>query len=97
MLEEVQGKDGAVTLKIIGAGFGRTGTWSTQAALNRLGFPCYHMQEVVLNKANRRHLDFWRKVANSAAGSSHDWNSVLRVAGTDERISRGESHPYSPS
>ena len=30
-----------MTLKLIGAGFGRTGTWSTFAALNRLGLPCY--------------------------------------------------------
>jgi Sulfotransferase domain len=34
-------------LKIIGAGFGRTGTLSTKAALETLGFgPCYHMTEV---------------------------------------------------
>ncbi|WP_258602420.1 sulfotransferase [Mesorhizobium sp. AR10] len=33
-----------MALKLIGAGFGRTGTWSTFAALNRLGLPCYHMQ-----------------------------------------------------
>lgn len=37
-----------MALKVIGAGFGRTDTWSTFAALNRLGFPCYHMQEVIL-------------------------------------------------
>lgn len=54
-----------MTLEIIGAGFGRTGTWSTFAALNRLGFPSYHMQEVIINKANKGHLDFWRKVVNS--------------------------------
>lgn len=28
-----------MALKVIGAGFGRTGTWSIFAALNRLGFP----------------------------------------------------------
>jgi hypothetical protein len=28
-----------MALAVIGAGFGRTGTWSTFAALNRLGFP----------------------------------------------------------
>ena len=54
-----------MAVQIIGAGFGRTGTWSTFAALNQLGFRCYHMQEVVLNKANKRHLDFWRAVANT--------------------------------
>jgi hypothetical protein len=34
-------------LKIIGAGFGRTGTKSMKEALEHLGFgPCYHMFEV---------------------------------------------------
>ncbi len=65
-----------VTLKVIGAGFGRTGTWSTYAALNQLGFPCYHMAEVINNKENKTHLDFWRKVANSPPGSQHDWSQV---------------------
>jgi hypothetical protein len=64
-------------LKVIGAGFGRTGTWSTFAALNQLGFPCYHMQEVILNKANTSHLAFWRKVANSPPGTRHDWDQVF--------------------
>jgi hypothetical protein len=36
-----------MTLKIIGAGFGRTGTMSLKLALEQLGFgPCYHMIEV---------------------------------------------------
>ena len=66
-----------MTLKVIGAGLGRTGTHSTQLALNQLGFPCYHMVEVILNKDNKTHLDFWRKVANSAPGSEQDWNQVF--------------------
>ena len=66
-----------MTLKVIGAGLGRTGTHSTQLALNQLGFPCYHMVEVILNKDNKTHLDFWRKVANSPPGSEHDWNQVF--------------------
>lgn len=64
-------------LKIIGAGFGRTGTWSTFAALNQLGFPCYHMQEVLLNKENKSHVDFWCNVANSPPGTPHPWNHVF--------------------
>jgi hypothetical protein len=33
-------------LKVIGAGFGRTGTLSIKAALEELGFgPCYHMND----------------------------------------------------
>lgn len=66
-----------MTLKVIGAGFGRTGTMSTYTALNQLGFPCYHMIEVLMNKANKAHLDFWRMVANSPPGTKHDWNQVL--------------------
>ncbi len=66
-----------MTLKIIGAGFGRTGTASTYAALKELGFPCYHMTEVIRNKANKNHLDFWRKVANAPEGMQHDWNEVF--------------------
>ena len=66
-----------MTLKIIGAGFGRTGTLSTYTALNQLGFPCYHMIEVLMNKANKAHLDFWRAVANSPPGTQSDWEQVL--------------------
>ena len=64
-------------LRVIGAGFGRTGTWSTKAALNQLGFPCYHMSEVLGNKENKSHLNFWRKVANSPPGAQQDWNRVF--------------------
>ena len=63
--------------KVIGAGFGRTGTWSTLHALNQLGFPCYHMTEVVQNKANKSHLNFWLKVANSPPGVQHDWEQIF--------------------
>ncbi len=66
-----------MSLKIIGVGFGRTGTHSTFTALNQLGFPCYHMFEVIENKANTGHLDFWRKVANAPAGTQHDWSEVF--------------------
>ena len=66
-----------MTLQIIGAGFGRTGTWSTYAALNQLGLPCYHMVEVIRNKENKSHLDFWRKVANAPPGTQQDWQQVF--------------------
>lgn len=64
-------------LQIIGAGFGRTGTMSTYQALNDLGFPCYHMIEVLQNKANKSHLNFWRKVANAPAGTQFEWEKVF--------------------
>jgi len=39
-------------LKIIGSGFGRTGTMSTKMALEQLGLgPCHHMVEVMGNPA----------------------------------------------
>ncbi len=64
-------------LKLVGAGFGRTGTMSTYRALQQLGFPCYHMLEVMQNKANQSHLDFWLKVARAPAGTQHDWEEVF--------------------
>jgi len=43
-------------VKVIGAGFGRTGTTSLKAALEELGFgPCYHMMEVF---AHPEHADW---------------------------------------
>lgn len=67
-----------MALKIIGAGFGRTGTMSTYTALKQLGFPCYHMIEVLQNPANKTHLDFWSRVANTPAGTQHDWEQVFK-------------------
>ena len=64
-------------MEIIGAGFGRTGTLSTFTALNDLGYPCYHMLEVIENKANKTHLDFWNGVANAPAGTKHNWEQVF--------------------
>lgn len=71
------GRNISMALKIIGAGFGRTSTMSAYTALNQLGFPCYHMEEVLENKANKSHLNFWHKVANSAPGAQHAWEQVF--------------------
>src|SRR3546814_15018603 len=57
-------------LKVIGAGFGRTGTLSVCTALNQLGFPCYHMFEVLENKQNKSHLDFWRTLGKQIGRTS---------------------------
>lgn len=44
-------------MKVIGAGFGRTGTTSLKAALETLGFgPSYHMTEVFTHP---EHVGFW--------------------------------------
>ena len=59
-------------MDLIGAGLSRTGTMSTQAALERLGYPCYHMTEV--GRA-RGHLDIWR--AFLADQSEMDWANLI--------------------
>ena len=59
-------------MKIIGAGFGRTGTMSLQAALERLGYPCYHMKEVI---KNADHLRRWH--AFTTADARMDWRALF--------------------
>lgn len=51
-----------MTLSIIGAGFGRTGTTSQQRALDELGLgPCYHFDEVLKNPG---HDQLWLDIVN---------------------------------
>ena len=39
-----------MVIKVIGAGFGRTGTGSLRNALEKLGYDkCYHMSEIMKN------------------------------------------------
>lgn len=65
-----------MTLSIIGAGFGRTGTLSLKLALDQLGFgPCYHMNEVF---ARPGHAQAWRDALR--AGHA-DWDGLLRGYG----------------
>src|SRR3954452_7833833 len=62
-----------MALKVIGAGFGRTGTLSLKIALEQLGFgPCYHMLEVI---ANPPFAEYW---AQAAEGRMPDWDEVFR-------------------
>lgn len=59
-------------MKIIGTGFGRTGTMSLQAALEQIGFgPCYHMLEVFKHLI---HIQAWLAAAE---GKTVDWEEVL--------------------
>ena len=59
-------------MKVIGAGFGRTGTMSLKVALETLGFdPCYHMTEVF---AHPEHTGFW---ISAWRGEPADWDGVL--------------------
>lgn len=59
-----------MSLEIIGAGFGRTGTVSMKAALEILGFgPCYHMREILKPRPgyNDGHLELWSEHARALA------------------------------
>jgi len=59
-------------LKIIGAGFGRTGTLSLKTALEELGFgPCHHMTEVFNNQWQ---LPYWQAAIE---GKPVDWHTLL--------------------
>ena len=59
-----------MTIKVIGAGFGRNGTLSMKLALEQLGFgKCYHMME-----CQPEHMAFWTK---AQAGEVGDWNDVF--------------------
>ena len=59
-------------MKVIGAGFGRTGTMSLKVALETLGFdPCYHMTEVF---AHPEHAGFW---ISAWRREPVDWDGVL--------------------
>jgi hypothetical protein len=58
-----------MTLRVVGAGFGRTGTTSLKAALEKLGFQkCHHMQEV------GPQIGAWQDLAD---GKSVDWDEVF--------------------
>ena len=60
-----------MTLKVIGAGVGRTGTYSLKIAINQLGFGlCHHMEEVLHNMPVQ--LPLW---ANAVEGNP-DWNAI---------------------
>jgi len=49
-LTPVVSKKGAKVMQVIGAGLGRTGTYSLKLAINRLGLgPCHHMEAVIQN------------------------------------------------
>tara|TARA_R110001599_G_scaffold221826_1_gene420506 strand:- start:3206 stop:3415 length:210 start_codon:yes stop_codon:yes gene_type:complete len=61
-----------MTLKVIGAGFGRTSTNSLKVALEKLGYgPCHHMKEVI-PRADQ--VDWFNR---AAAGEAVDWEVVF--------------------
>ncbi len=61
-----------MTLSVIGAGLGRTGTLSIKTALEQLGLgPCHHMDDVF---ASPERLRIWQKIA---PGGETDWQKVF--------------------
>lgn len=63
-----------MSLKIVGAGYGRTGTNSLKLALEQLGVgPCHHMFEV--RDDFERQVVFWE---DALAGKTMDWDEVYK-------------------
>jgi len=61
-----------MSLKVIGAGFGRTGTSSLKEGLEMLGFgPCHHMIEVFLHPEQ---VALWDRAAEGVAA---DWEEIF--------------------
>jgi hypothetical protein len=61
-----------MALKVVGAGFGRTGTLSLKKALEMIGYgPCYHMLEVF---PRPEHVKMWHRLAFE---NSMDWDSIF--------------------
>jgi hypothetical protein len=61
-----------MALKVVGAGFGRTGTLSLKVALEKLGCgPCYHMAEVF---PRPEHVAMWHRLAFENA---IDWDELF--------------------
>ena len=65
-----------MSLRVIGAGFARTGTHSLKLALEQLlGQPCYHMWELL---AQPEHVPVWTAAAR---GKLPNWGDLLQEYG----------------
>jgi len=61
-----------MSLRVVGAGLGRTGTHSLQIALQQLlGAPCYHMLEII------EHPEFIPAWQDAVDGKPVDWEAVM--------------------
>jgi len=76
-------------VKVIGVGFGRTGTKALKVALERLGFgPCYHMSDIIEQPSRVRQ---WLELAESA-GQENAWaQDPVRERNWDEVFSGFQS------
>lgn len=62
-----------MSIEVIGAGFGRTGTLSLKLALEKLGFDkCYHMFEVITHPD---HVKLWHQATR---GEPVDWSALFQ-------------------
>jgi hypothetical protein len=60
-----------MTMQVIGAGVGRTGTMSLRLALNQLGLgPCHHMEDVLKNMATQ--VPLWTDASNG----NPNWSAI---------------------
>ena len=81
-----------MSIEVIGAGFGRTGTLTLKAALEQLGFaPCYHYVEVVERRPGRNdgHLRAWVDFAKGMAPLMFpNAQAMANIAGTSNTKSK---------
>ena len=61
-------------MKLLGVGFGRSGTMSLKGALEELGFPTFHMIDLIVGENRERDLAYWIKIANN---EPVDWHEVF--------------------
>ncbi|MBD3763939.1 MAG: hypothetical protein IE927_04170 [Rhodobacterales bacterium] len=64
-------------LDLIGTGLGRTGTLSLRSALETLGYPCYHMVDLLFDPYRKSDVDFWLEVAENPEQVDRDWTRVF--------------------
>lgn len=65
-----------MALKVIGAGWGRTGTESLKKALEILGYDkCYHMFELMAHAESGKQLDEWEKLER---GEKPDYDFLFK-------------------
>ncbi|MEO8242016.1 MAG: sulfotransferase family protein [bacterium] len=76
-----------MVLRVVGSGFGRTGTRSMQEALEILGFgPCHHMEEIF---GHPEQVANWQAIA---AGKTVDWTQVF--AGYNSQVDWPGAHVW---
>jgi hypothetical protein len=75
-----------MTLELVGAGLGRTGTHSLKLALEQLlGAPCYHMFEVLQHPD---HIPVWQQAVDGGS-SRADWDALCLGLPQRRRLAGG--------